>query len=992
MIEVYESLFADEPAETYYVTGTTIGAWLSETVPEYDERRDEWLRTWAVIYNGRTVNHYPLDGIKIKKGDSVDIRLLPKGGVGDAISSVVGAVVDVFNQVLGFLGFGAQTPDTGSARGSGSSIYNPNAQANQPKLGDPLPEIAGRHKTFPDYLCQPTRRFVDRRTQALDVMLCIGRGEYNLEELKIGTTDFDALGSTLDYAVFQPGASVTSHPAHRNWFNAPEVGQTTGSSGLRLKPAVSVQERVSASLYEFDGTTVTIPEGAGTIPSGWETGMDVFIDIYRDIDVVDGGSSGGVYERDEVRGDLSDLGLSVGDAITIRGAGPVGDYIVNSYTPDDGVGYDILTLDHADMSPATFLSPGAYLSAVDYTGVSYNIDGVIASTSVQFSNDFTGTQILGDFTGAMIYEGDSITIVSGVNAGTYTVDGTGSAGFHVPDILTETQYSTIVYNETDNAYTSSGVGQGLNVTRLIDGATDPGWSGFATQSTPDAQITLDTSSFEGDWAGPFQACPDNEATTYIEFDIFFPRGLAYLDEDIGSNTVRAEMQWRDKAVGGNWNTISLSYSDSTLDQIGFTESVTLPYAMVPEFRARRIGAERSDQTAERIEWYGLRSLLPPATSYEGVTTMALRVVGSDTISSQTENKISMIATRLLGYKGSTPQPERNIAPWVEYVAKDIGYTEKDINYEELDRLHDIWSSRGDFYDFVQEDTSTVKEVINKALRAGFAELTIQDAQLTPVRDGLRTEWDQQFFPASVQDAHMYTPQNYLSGGLTRTVNAPRPDDPDGVEVEYFDQNTWQTETVFALLPGDNAFRAEQIAVEGVVDRTRAWRIGMRYRRRLYYQRWNYSFSTELDALNSNYLGFVALSDNIPGYAQSSLIQDVADDGQGNTVLLLSEPMDFTTGTSHVIAYRRRDGTIAGPWEAQRGDEDYELITAIPASDRPSIDYGYDEPWPHALFGPAEQWCFPALIQSITPQGLQSVDVEAVNYDERVYQDDNNFPE
>lgn len=921
MIEVYESLFADEPSEAYDVTGTTIGAWLSETVPEYEDRRDEWLRTWAVIYNGRTVNHYPLDGIKIKKGDSVEIRLLPKGAVGDAISSVVGAVVDVFNQVLGFLGFGAQTPDSGSSRGSGSSIYNPNAQANQPKLGDPLPEIAGRHKTFPDYLCQPTRRFVDRRTQALDVMLCIGRGEYSLEELKIGTTDFSALGSTLDYTVFQPGDNVTSHPAHRNWFNAPEVGATTGSSGLRLKPAVSVQERVSASLYEFIGTTVTIPEGAGTIPSGWDVGMDVFIDIYRDIDVVDGGSSGGVYERDEVRGDFSDLGLSVGDAITIRGAGPVGDYIVNSYTPDTGVGYDILTLDHADMSPATFLTPGAYLSAIDYTGVSYNIDAVLVDEMV----------------------------------------------------------------EPPRRY-------GIDVTRLVDGTIDSGWTGFATQTTPDAQITLDTSSFEGDWAGPFQACPDNETTTYIEFDIFFPRGLAYLDEDVGSNTVRAEMQWRDKAVGGNWNTISLSYEDSTLDQIGFTEPVNLPYAMVPEFRARRIGAERSDQTAERIEWYGLRSLLPPATSYDGVTTMGLRVVGSDTISSQTENKISMIATRILGYKGATPQPERNIAPWVEYVAKDIGYTEDDINYDELDRLHAIWSSRGDFYDFVQEDTSTVKEVINKALRAGFAELTIQDAQLTPVRDGVRTEWDQQFFPASVQDAHMYTPQNYLSEGLTRTVNAPRPDDPDGVEVEYFDGDTWQTETVFALLPGDNAFRAEKITVEGVIDRTRAWRIGMRYRRRLYYQRWNYSFSTELDALNSNYLGFVALSDNIPGYAQSSLIQDVADDGQGNTVLLLSEPMDFTTGTSHVIAYRRRDGTIAGPWEAQRGDDDYELVTAIPASDRPSIDYAYDEPWPHALFGPAEQWCFPALVQSITPQGLQSVDVEAVNYDERVYQDDNNFPE
>jgi hypothetical protein len=60
---------------------------------------------------------------------------------------------------------------------------------------------------------------------------------------------------------------------------------------------------------------------------------------------------------------------------------------------------------------------------------------------------------------------------------------------------------------------------------------------------------------------------------------------------------------------------------------------------------------------------------------------------------------------------------------------------------------------------------------------------------------------------------------------------------------------------------------------------------------------------------------------------------------------------------------------------------------------PTIDFVPDlsleiEP-PHLLFGTSNRWCYPVLVTSIEP-GDYSADMEAVNYDARVYADDDNF--
>lgn len=527
----------------------------------------------------------------------------------------------------------------------------------------------------------------------------------------------------------------------------------------------------------------------------------------------------------------------------------------------------------------------------------------------------------------------------------------------------------------------------LGVERLTDtGATDVSWPGFNPITTSQASIILDGSTLEGSWSGPFSGCPDGALATEIHWDVMLPQGLAIVNNDGGltSYSLTTELQYRDKALAGAWTSVKKAYQAKTLDQLGFTENLVLPYPMQPEVRMRRIGAKsNSTSIANTVQWYGLRTRLPSPTSYPGVTILALKVRGGNRIASQTESQVSVVATRILPVRRNgawaPEEPTRDISAWIGHICRSIGYSvqdgNSDIDLDELDRLHAIWTARGDHYDRMVESPSTVKACLIEALQAGFAELTIDRGLIRPVRDE----------PRGPEFDHFYNPE-VMTKPLKREAEHVTADDFDGVDVEYWDGKTWQYETVQCRLPGDLGVRTEKVRVEGVTDRTRAWRIGMRRRRQQVYQRKRYTFSTEMDALNSGYLDYALLGDSTPGYGQSAMLKGYAQLG-GTHMLVSSERFDWSAGGEHWVALRRRDGSASGPYVATRID-DYRLT--IPTLDFvPVLDSSMDAPV--LQFGPKAKFCYPALIKEVSPSGTVSCNVTAVNYDDRVYLDDDNFP-
>lgn len=873
-VNVYPSTLTGEPIERHHISGVSLHDWLAENAPGCLEGKGD-ARPISASINGQVIPPAEWPSVMLSHSLDVDLRVQPQGLEGALIAAVVaGAVASAAAFLLK-----PSIPNVNSSESAqGARLLEVNAQGNQPKLGDVIPDQAGRCRKYPDILTAPVRRFLNERSQELYLFFSLGVGEFERDEadLLIGETPVSSIPG-VSYQFFEPGESVSAHPAAANWYNAPEVGASTGASGLRLRGNTGGPVNFSG-LASTDGTDLVL---ASDVPSGWDSSVRLRIQLFQPATVGSNGTS--------IFGNFQHL---------------------------------------ADGMPVRIQTP--------------NLRGNYRVRDVSLSG-----LLLEDInTGALIEDfppGDYSIVIDRLDA-VYRVVGTSGR---------RVEFQRMIDNSTDDSQWT----QFPNLTGYVNAGV------YAAGFDPEL------------WTGPFLACPKSETTNTIEWDVFFPRGLGKINNDGGvdTRTRDIELQWR--ALGDSeWNSIIRTIEGNSRDQLGFTFSETLPVSITPEVRVRRLTIEdTSTQALDRIEWYGLRSRLPENASYEGVSTLAMVISGSDLIASQTENQINLIETRKLpvwnGSEWTAPQATRDIAPYVRYAALSRGYTDDDIDMEELLHMDALWKARGDTFDFIFDRSTTLKDCLNTVLRAGMAELTISHGKLKPVREGLRTVPE-----------HMYTLQN-MTGELRRKFTGPRLEDPDGIDVEYRDENSWTLEVVECRLPGDAGVKPKKVRLDGVVNRDKAYQIGMRERSRLAYQRWEYDWSTECDGLNSQFKSFCALADDVPLYGRSALLLAVEVEGD-DVHLQSSEPFDWQEGESYVIAWRRTDGSLAGPYPAQRGDADDHVVAQM-GSDPAPVIYSDMEP-PHLLWGTTERWCYQAIVEDVEPEGFESVTLRALNYDARVY--------
>ncbi|WP_144180235.1 MULTISPECIES: host specificity factor TipJ family phage tail protein [unclassified Pseudomonas] len=1029
MIEIFPSKLEGGPLERHPLEqATTLEAWLKAKVKGYEPRP---VPPISILVNGELVEPSAWCETEVGPDDQVAIYIEPKGSSLKTIFKP-GPLAKLFG-----LGnpFDPVKPATPNMQNRSSKELNlSTVKGNLPALNDVIPELAGSPKRFPDLLAPVHRYFGDPTEQWAELLLCIGRGKYQVlpSDILVGDTPIASLGGTASYAIYGPGEDLASETAAQWWHSATEVGATnTGNAGLTLTTTVAVQQQFSGNAVQASDFVITVPEGAGWFPVGWAGGMIARIEVpYPYTFTVPADGSATVISGKH----LPMLLPFVGMKIEIAGAN-AGEYVVATYdpavpgSPEVPGSASMVTGSAApnrfnfDVVPLSFtVTRGASTFPVTLNTATTNLAGLVSAVN----SALAGTPLVASASAGLLRIAEQAAPFSGVGLGltgttsdifgaspvfvtgtkseaatdgqfakmTLAYDGGAPViGLQVGELLSTIGYRDLRYritavsddSEEDDEGTPENEAHGpsaITVARLTDtGAVDDEWEGFDPIETNDVNIVLDGSTTEGDWSGPIAALPEGEVTRRIEVDHFFPQGLIRYTDKNGNPrqvSVKVETQYRDIDTAGAWTSVTATYTATSPDQIGFTQKISIPAAMRPEVRTRRIGEEStSSNKQDRVQWFGLRARIERAPRrYEGVTVMVVYIKGSNRLSAQSQTMVSVRPTRVLpvrsGGAWAVETPTRDIVAWLAHVARSIGYTDNDLDLAELDRLDAIWRARGDKFDLEVNGQETVLEALNTALMAGFAELTIDRGLIRPVRDEPRSVYE-----------HLYTPQSMVAR-LVRKFTTVRPDDYDGVDVEYMDEDTWQKETVKCRLPGDQGLKTEKITLRGVINRDRAWRIGMRQRRRYKYQRHGYTFSTELAAMNSRYKSYCAASDDIPGYGQSSLLIDFQE-GNDLTLLESSEPLPWEEGASHVVGLRRPDGTLSGPWPATRVDETRLTV--------PQLDFVPDLSWdiepPHLQFGTTTRWSYPILIDSIKYKDF-TADVEAVNYDVRVYADDDNF--
>mgnify|MGYP000913852861 FL=1 len=917
-VSIYKSAFDKEPAHELESEGKLLD-WLTENIGGFDP-----LSSWqpfTVLINGVLVNERYWPVTRIKSSDVVEWRAMPQDPVSWTLTTwliiasaaiSVGSLVYAMSMKKGVSG--------SSASAQGSAITSASATANQPKLFGVVRELFGQHICYPDYLNQPRKWFSGIKEQSMDVLLAVGVGYYDLpiSRMFIGETNFETFDGFLNYSLFDPGVNVSSHQAHKCWYNAPEVGYTDSSSGLRLTAGAYGTQYMSGSQYVISGQQITIPIGSGSPPADWEVGSKVSITTPNIPFTV---TAAGYKERDIVSGEFSKLSLSTNSTIVISGAtNNNGHYRIFSYTAGVDPALDQMTLDVWD------------------TRV---INGV--STTGWFPAD---ALTIGSFTGDIQKEGTL---------------------YQIGSLITETV-------GTDEVLV------GFSFTRLLpNGFTaDSTWSGFQNEGAiTNATIELDASSIVGGWLGWFPVCPSGETTSLIEWDLTTPNGFGKINSGGGIEGRSRQVQYQIRLVGSNDTLIDDYYTiaGASRDQLGWSPQRIVANGRY-EMRIRRIGAEdTATDSMDTINWFGLKSLLPTPTSYAGITTLALTLTGSDTIASQTENKINVVPQRKLqivqnGAFTTTLHATNDIAPVVRYIAHSVGYSDDQIDIAELIRLDAIWKARGDTFKYIYDSNVVVRDAINTALNVGFSEMTVSQGKIKPVRDE----------PRDMLNAHMYTPQN-MTKALKTNFSVVTPEESDGIRVTYVDEDTWEEATVLCLLPTDTGFKLDEITIDGVTTRNKAYQLGMRQRSIQFHRRKKYSFSTEMDALNSEYWSTAMLGDDIPSYAQSGIMWSIQAQGADKALIQSSEMFTWKDGASHVVSWRKANGKIAGPFPCTKVNDFY-LLATIGSEPLPTIN-GTQEP-PHLLFGTSTEYGYPAIVTKVAPSGRFDIAVEAVNYNANVY--------
>lgn len=487
----------------------------------------------------------------------------------------------------------------------------------------------------------------------------------------------------------------------------------------------------------------------------------------------------------------------------------------------------------------------------------------------------------------------------------------------------------------------------------------------------------------GAYVGPFVANAAGTAANYIGIDIVMPRGLYHVNETGALENMSLTVQVEVRTIDDNGDPTS-SYTVAGIETYTFRtttpQRASLRYMVNParyEVRMTRNDAKETESTyGHEVVWAGLRAYLPETRDFGNVTLLAMRMRASNNLSTLASRRVNVICTRKLpiwnGSSWSAATATRSIA-WAfadacrnaEYGA---GLDDARIDLAALLALDATWISRKDEFNGRFDSAISLWEALTKIAAAGRAKPFMQAGMVRIVRD------QQQSIPIA-----LFSMRNILRGSFSVQYLMPTEETADSVEVTFFDANTWSQKRVLCQLYDSTAAKPAKMDLTlGVTSREQAFREGTyqaaanRYRRKLI------KFSAEMEGFVPSCGDLIAVSHDMPQWGQ---VAEVRDHDANNYILTVSEHLTFTPGLAHYIGLRRADGTVSGPWRAKH-------ISAYQISYNGPLDFelytGLDEERTHLVFGPAETWRQPALVVSVRPRDLYTVEIICINEDVSVH--------
>ncbi|EPY7018580.1 host specificity factor TipJ family phage tail protein [Klebsiella pneumoniae] len=1010
-IRFYPSRLPGEPLETHEHGVTSIRDWLAANIKGYEDRD---VPPVTIEVDGKSIP--PGDWGSCVIHPECDVRLYPVPFGLEAATiawiavgvSVAAAAYSLF--MMGNIDAGGYSSSTGR-----SLDLNP-AKANSAKLGDPVREVFGRVRIYPDYVVQPVTRFDadDPTKMRVQMLLCLGVGalDYTNGDIRVGSTPASTLPG-FSSTHYPPGADVSGDERSENWFNSTEVGGTSSGTGLDMAQTSPDADDIIADSMTVVGADVTFTgldtndgddddENDNSLPYSWVEGAIVEI------------KAPGNYQISTTAGYsviasplLTEIAPVVGMPVTLSFNSVDYDLFIASYTPGQaavpGVGGSAAKI-QASAAPTTYdFSTSSSTFTITWHGTTYTVSLVANYVSMSgllaaITEGLTGSGLVAQDNGGTVLITEAASPFAG---GAITSSSLPAAVFGDAPIYTSgtastggspavTANVTLAYNSaTGTAF--SGMPEGVQrlslahrgneyrivsadgttatVARLVNGAVDESWPGFTTRTMIDYEATglNDTLS----WLGPFLVCPENEVVDMFEVNFSFPNGICGFDSK-GKKRLRHvewEIQYRIYGSGSGWVSKQGEYAQKNVNGLGFTERITLDSPGLVEVRCRRRNEQGSNNARDSMYWQALRGrLLTRPASYPGVSLMAATVETGGKLAAQSDRRVNVVATRVYDSGAA-----RSISGALMHVGNSLGLQ---MDTEAIGVLESTyWTPDGEYFDFATGDSISALEMLQKITNAGKSYFLLSDGMASVGREGVKP-W------TGIITPHEMTEE--LQTGFT----APSDDDYDGVDVTYINGTTWAEETV-QCRTSDNPtpVKIEDYQLDGVLTRDRAYQIGMRRLMKYLQQRETYQTTTELDALCYNVGDRIVLTDDIPDSATTiSCLVESLSTVNGVTTMTVSEPLNWTYPNPRALI-RYQDGSASALMVATKVG-DYQLSVPY-LSQFDEIDFSTASIEPVRLvFCDSSRVGYNAIVSEIAPQSDGTCQVTAKEYRASFYDYDN----
>ena len=212
MIRLYPSGLEGEPLETHVIEAPILLVdWLKQQAPDFSLEREHPI---CIKVGGELLPVVAWAEFVVRP--ETDVRIYPEprasaGGGGLGCCGCGGCR----------LGHGPVHEDARGIAARPGRHHRPQpAKANRAKVNEPVREILGRYKVYPDYVVQPVSRFVNERELHTSLCLCVGAGSHVFlpSSIKIG----DTAGCVWHGCVvrhYNPGESLAGDTRAENWYS-----------------------------------------------------------------------------------------------------------------------------------------------------------------------------------------------------------------------------------------------------------------------------------------------------------------------------------------------------------------------------------------------------------------------------------------------------------------------------------------------------------------------------------------------------------------------------------------------------------------------------------------------------------------------------------------------------------------------------------------------------------------------------------------------------